>query len=360
MTEYTYSYETMALTASGNLPVPSDINLFLTNLSSTSTRGTPFMEVIVQFTETDTTYAVYNTVLKYLSLNNFFTTTNNADELIIPDQSESYYKLIYKNDKRFYCCDNQLYYANKALAYTPSNLYFKYKNSDYGQVTIPSGNLQTPNPSSNAYVINTVQRNSIFYYYSGTTVYTLIDFTNSQNTSYGFTIYIMTAYANQISNTVSFASLPNLFPALMDETLVGSGNTLPKNWIYTYYVLDKKTNIEAVSVGSAYLTNDGLKNVYVFLDPKYSSIIYNQTLVTYPTVVANSTITTTTTFNGINQSSSSSGSCTETSDGYQVNDTLNAASDATNSVNAAISALNTSGAGMLTSVTTIETTLTKQ
>jgi len=360
MSEYTYSYQTMSLTASGNLSVPTDINFFLTNLSSVSTRGTPYMEIIVQLTETDTSYAIYNNVLKYLSDDNFFTTTCNSDELVIPDQSESYYKLINKNDKRVYCCDNQVYYANKALAYTPSNLYFKYKNSDYGQLTIPSGNLETPNSDTYSYAINSVSRNTIFYYYTGTTVYTLIDFTNSQNTSYGFTIYIMQSYSNQISDSVSFAALPNLYPVLMNETIVGSGNSIPKNWLYTYFVLDENTSIQAVSVGTAYLTQDGLRNSYVFLDPTYSSVIYDQTLITCPNVIANSTITTKTTFVSKNQSSSSSGSCTETADGYEVNDTLNAASDVTNSVNAAISALNTSGTGILTSVTTIETTLTKQ
>lgn len=359
MSQYVYSYQTMSLTASGNVKVPSDVNLYITNEFSVSTRGTPYMEVIVQLTETDTSYAVYNNMLKYLSDNNFFTTTNSADELIIPDQSESYYKLIHKNDKRVYCCDNQVYYGNKALAYTPSNLYFKYKNSDYGQVTIPSGNLQTPNPDTAAYVINSIQRNSIFYYYSGTTVYTLIDFTNSLNTSYGFTIYIMQSYANQVINTVSFATLSNLYPVLMNESTVGSGNTIPKNWLYTYFVLDKTISLEAVSVGTAYFLQDGLKNSYIFLDPAYSSVIYDQTLATQPTIVASSTITTNTTFNSITQSNSSSGSCTETADGYEVNATLNAASDTTNSVNAAISALNTTGAGKITSVTTIKTIIEK-
>jgi hypothetical protein len=311
----------MSLTASGNLVVPPDINFFITNLSSVSTRGTPYMEIIVQLTETDTSYAIYNNVLKYLSDYNFFTTTCNSDELVIPDKSELYYKLINKNDKRVYCCDNQVYYANKALAYNPSNLYFKYKNSEYGQLTIPSGNLQTPNPNTNSYVINYVSRNTIFYYYTGTTVYTLIDFTNSQNTSYGFTIYIMQSYCNQVLEGVSFATLPNLYPILMDESIVGSGNTLPKNWLYTYFVLDKGTTLQAVSVGTAYITQDGLKNSYVFLDPTYSNIVYEKTLITYPSVIANSTITTNTTFVSKNQSSSSSGSCTETADGFQVNDT---------------------------------------
>jgi hypothetical protein len=170
----------------------------------------------------------------------------------------------------------------------------------------------------------------------------------------------MQSYCNQVLEGVSFATLPNLYPILMDESIVGSGNTLPKNWLYTYFVLDKGTTLQAVSVGTAYITQDGLKNSYVFLDPTYSNIVYEKTLITYPSVIANSTITTNTTFVSKNQSSSSSGSCTETADGFQVNDTLNAASDVTNSVNAAISALNTSGVGMLTSVTTIKTSIDKR
>ena len=357
MSEYAYSYDTMSLTASGNLPVPKDINLFITNLFSSSTRGTPYMEIIVQLNETDTSYAIYNNMLKYISTQNFFTTTCDSDELIIPNQNESYYKLIYKNDKRVYCCDNQVYYGNKALAYSPSNLYFKYKNSIFGELTLPSGNYQTPNKDTSAYVINSVGRNSIFYYYSGSTVYTLIDFTNSQNTRYGFSIYIMQSYSNQIINGINFATLPNAYSLLMNEAIVGSGNTIPKNWIYTYFVLDKTISLEVVSVGTAYITQDGLKNSYVFLDPRYSSVIYEQTLATRPNISGQSKITTTTTFNSNKQSSSSSGTCTETADGYSSNDVLIAASDTTNSVNSAITSLNPQGSGKLTSLTTIETIL---
>ena len=361
MSEYAYSYQTMSLTASGNLSLPSDNTFYLTNSFSNSTRGTPYMEIIVQLSETDTTYAVYNNVLKYLGSNEFFTTTNNADEIDIPEQTNNYYKLIYKNDKRVYTCDNQVYYGNIATQYTPSNLYFNFKNSNYGQLTIPAGNQETPNSDTNAYAINSVDRNSIFYYYSGTTVYTLIDFTNSQNTSYGFTIYIMQSYCNQVSDSVTFATLPHLYGTLMDENIVGSGNTIPKNWLYTYFTISKDQQyVEAVSVGTAYLTQDGCKNSYVFLDPTYSNILYEQTLVSAPTVNATSTIKTSTTFvNSDKESNSSSGSATLTADGYVVNDTLNSASDTTNSVNAAISALDTTGAGQLTSVTTIRTTIRK-
>lgn len=364
MTEYIYSYETMSLTSMGNLVVPSDINYAITCNFNNSIVGTPYIEVVIQQTETSTSVIVYNSVIQNLSENKCLTTTSNADQLIIPTSSSAYYALINVNDKRVYTCDNYLSYANKALALTPTNLYFKYKNSN-GCMQVTSNRAQSitsTNKSTSAslpYTVETVSENCIYYYYSNRAVYLLIDYTNTLNTSYGFTIYIMQSYCNQKTKNINSSNLDTLYDLLIDEKLVGSGNTLPSNWVYCYYIIPNSVMLQAVSVGTIYKTRDGLSNAYVYLDPTYCNKVYESTLKTQPSNVAESKITTTASFRSQTLSSSSSGTSTLSVDGYNVADTLNAGSNATDAINAAISslALPSSGTGTLTTTTTINTSM---
>jgi hypothetical protein len=134
------------------------------------------MELIFQIDETDTSYTIYNTFLKYTSEDYAYVETHDASQLIIPVTSQYYYKLIYTNDKRYYTCDQQIYYGYTSNATGPDTLYFYYKNNKKAICKLPNGNTVTPG-SGGAYTVSEVSRNSVFTYYSGTTVYLLIDFT---------------------------------------------------------------------------------------------------------------------------------------------------------------------------------------
>jgi hypothetical protein len=268
------SYETMILSSLGNQIVPSTANLFLTNQSTSSTRFSPYMELIFQIEETDTSYAIYNTFLKYVSEDVAYVETHDASQLIIPPKSDYYYALIYVNDKRYYTCDQQIYYGYTSSTTGPDTLYFKYKNNQKAICKLPNGNAVTPS-SGGAYTVSDVNRNSIFTYYSGTTVYLLIDFNNSLNTTYGFTIFIMQSYTTQIYPVTS-NNLTELAPVLENQEIVGSGNTIPSNFVYSYLILPKNITLQAVSVETAYLIQDGLNNSYVYLDPSFSNTIYSQ------------------------------------------------------------------------------------
>ena len=103
----------------------------------------------------------------------------------------------------------------------------------------------------------------------------MIDFNNSLNTTYGFTIFIMQSYTTQIYPVTS-NNLTELASVLENKEIVGDDNTMPQNFVYSYLVLPKNITLQAVSVGTAYLLQDGLNNSYVFLDPLYSNTIYDQ------------------------------------------------------------------------------------
>ena len=368
MADYTYSYETMTLTSTGNLVVPNDINYTITSNFNNSIRGTPYIEIVIKPTKTSTYAIVYNSVLNNLATNNFLTTTSNASELIMPPESFEYYALLNVNDNRVYMCDNFLSYENKALALTPTNLYFKYKNSN-GCIQVTSNrsqalpNINTTSNSSQTqalpYTLQMVNENSIYYYYANQVVYLLIDYTNNLNTSYGFTIYIMQSYCNQVTKNVNMSNLNMLYDLLIDEQVVGSGKTLPSNWCYASYNIPNPELIQAVSAGIIYKTRDGLSNAYVYLDPKYCNKLYESTLKTKPNNVATSIIKTTATFSNETLSSSSSGTSTLSANGYTINDTLNAGSNASDAINSAIGSLSlpTSGTGKVTTTTTINTSM---
>jgi hypothetical protein len=358
----------MSLTSTGNLVVPSDINYTLTCNFNSSIRGVPYIEIVIQKTKLSTFAIVYNSVLYNLSQNDFLTTTSNASELIIPTSSAEYYALINVNDNRVYTCDNYLSYEPKSKTQPPTNLYFKYANSN-GCMQVTSNRAQPfPTTSTNSkqsksqslpYTVESVDENSIYYYYSNKVAYLLIDYNNSLNTSYGFTIYIMQSYCTQVTKDINSSNLNMLYDLLIDESLVGSGNTLPSNWTYSSYNIPNSAVLQSVSVGTIYKTRDGLSNAYIYVNPTYCNKLYEATLKTSPTKIAESNITTTATFRNQTTSSSSSGTSTLSVNGYNVSDTLNAGADAVDAINSAISSLSlpTSGTGTVTTTTTIHTSM---
>ena len=268
------SYGEMVLTSNGNKIIKNGANIFVTNQNGTSTRYAPYMELIIQINEGDTQYAIYNSFLKYTSDDVTYVETNDASQLIIPPKTSQYYRLYDINDKRYYTCDQQIYYGFNSTTIGPPTLYFHYKNNQKAILKIPNGNAVTPS-NNGVYTINEVNRNTVFSYYSSTTVYILIDFDNTLKTKYGFSIFVMQSYCTQVF-AVNPSNLSILGSLLEDEKIVGQGNTLPSNFVYSYLILDKEITLQVVSVGKAYLTQDGLKNSYIFLDPAYSNTIYEQ------------------------------------------------------------------------------------
>lgn len=274
MSSTSVSYQEMVLSSTGNKVVKSGANLYVTNQVTSSTRYSPYMELIFQINEGDTQYAIYNTFLKYTSDDLAYAETNDSSQLIIPPRTDQYYSVYYINDKRYYTCDQQIYYGFTSTTTGPSTLYFRYKNNPKGVLKIPNGNAVTPS-SGGAYTVNQVTRNTVFSYYPGTTIYLLIDFGNSMKTKYGFTIFVMQSYTTQVY-PVDQNSLTVLGSILADEKIVGKGHTIPSTFIYSYLVLPKNITLQVVSVGTAYLTQDGLNNSYTYLDPTYSNQVYEQ------------------------------------------------------------------------------------
>jgi len=321
------SYETIFLTAIGDLGIPDGVNFFFTNSLSTSSRNSPYMELIFQLNEGDTEYAIYNSFLKYTSQDDDFIETNDADQLIIPPTSKDYYRLIYKNDKRFYTCDTQMYYGFTDTSIGPPTLYFSYKNCPNAILKIPNGNGVLPS-TGGAYTVSNVSRNAIFWYYPSTTVYLLIDFNNSLNTIYGFTIFVMQSYCKQIY-PVTIEKLSTLNEVLIDPLIVGSDGVLPKNWIYSYLILNKQFYLNAVSIGTAYQTQDGVSNTYTYVDPNYCNTIYEQVTTKQDLIFINAKSTTLckTTFKNNTQSVTASASATATSTGTTLTDSFQSSAD---------------------------------
>lgn len=327
------SYQTIVLTALGNLEIPDGVNFYFTNRFNTSTRNSPYMELIFQINEGDTEYAIYNTFLKYTSNNLSIVETNDADQIIIPPTSKDYYRLEYMNDKRFYTCDSQMYYGFTESSFGPPNLYFSYKNCLNAILQVPNGNGVYPS-SGGAYTVSNVSRYAIFWYYPATTVYLLIDFNNSMNTSYGFSIFVMQSFCKQIY-PVTEEGLNTLNEVLINPDIVGSDNVLPTNWIYSYSILNKDFYLNAVSIGTAYQTQDGLSNTYTYVDPSYCNQIYEQYTTKQDLVFVNSKSTTLckTTFKNDTQLVTASATATATATGNTITDSFQSSAD--NSVNVA-------------------------
>lgn len=268
------TYDQIILTSNGNLPIPPGVDLYITNNDTISTRYSPYMELIFQLNEGDTSYAVYNNFLKYQTSGLEYIETHVSDDLIIPPRTSQYYSVFYKNDKRFYTADQQIYYSFQSNTVGPNELYFTYKNNSKAICKIPNGNSTTPSGAGD-YIANTINRNSIFKYYGGSPVFLLVDFSNQMNTNYGFTIWIMQSYSNQIYS-VTQSNITLLSSVLKDESIVGSGNTLPDFMTYSYCNIPANSSIQAVSLNIAYLIQDGVGNSYIYLDPTYSDILYNK------------------------------------------------------------------------------------
>ncbi|MEL7377919.1 MAG: hypothetical protein AAFN65_13285, partial [Bacteroidota bacterium] len=98
-----------------------------------------------------------------------------------------------------------------------------------------------------AYTVNTVERNTAWYYYKGQQVYILEDPSGK--------CFIMQSYSQKIDNNLQLEDL---------ETL-GSRLNLPSGWSYKLVILEDDFILESQN-GEAELVSDDLENAYQYLN----------------------------------------------------------------------------------------------
>jgi hypothetical protein len=144
----------------------------------------------------------------------------------------------------------------------------------------------------------------------------------------------MQSYCKQVF-PVTLEQLNTLDSILINPEIVGPENVLPNNWIYSYLILNKETYLNAVSIGTAYQTQDGLNNTYTFLDPEYSNQIYDQYLTSQDLIKidAKSTTLCKTIFKNNTETLTASASATASATGNNIIDAFQSSAD--NSMNTA-------------------------
>lgn len=108
-----------------------------------------------------------------------------------------------------------------------------------GQLSTPVG---TPLVGDQYYVVNTVQRDTVWVYLAGTLVYQLTDPDGN--------VYVMQSYSTQLNPSLTLDGLPTLAQSL----------TLPAGWQFGTQTLDEQLNL--VTGGTAYVVNDNFANSY--------------------------------------------------------------------------------------------------
>lgn len=108
-----------------------------------------------------------------------------------------------------------------------------------GQLTAPVG---TPLVGDQHYVVNTVQRDTVWTYLQGTMIYQLTDPDGN--------VYVMQSYSTQVNPDLSLDELPTLAQTL----------SLPSGWTFTTETLDQQLNL--VTGGTAYVVNDDFADSY--------------------------------------------------------------------------------------------------
>lgn len=112
-----------------------------------------------------------------------------------------------------------------------------------GQLQIPVGQ---PTIGSDPYVVNTVQRDTIYVFKKGLQVFELTDPDGN--------VYVMQSYSQQVDPSLSFAKLPDIGPT----------NQLPEGWSYAARRLTEDLTLTAS--GTTQIVNDYYRNTYQ-IDP---------------------------------------------------------------------------------------------
>jgi hypothetical protein len=112
-----------------------------------------------------------------------------------------------------------------------------------GQLQTPVGQ---PTIGTDPYVVNTVQRNTIYLFKAGRQVFELTDPSGN--------VYVMQSYSQQVEPSLSLRTLADIGPDLQ----------LPEGWSYAARTLDEDLTLTAS--GSTQIVNDYYKNTYQ-IDP---------------------------------------------------------------------------------------------
>ena len=108
-----------------------------------------------------------------------------------------------------------------------------------GQLSAPVG---TPAVGDQYYVVNTVDRDTVWTYLKGTAIFELTDPDGN--------VYVMQSYSTQLNPALNLQELPTLAQTL----------DLPSGWTFTTENLDEQLNL--VTGGTAYVVNDNFVNSY--------------------------------------------------------------------------------------------------
>ena len=112
-----------------------------------------------------------------------------------------------------------------------------------GQLEVPVG---APPVGNDPYVVNTVQRNTIYTFKKGLQVFELTDPNGN--------VYVMQSYSQQMDPSLTLAKLPDIGPT----------KQLPEGWSYAARRLTEELTLTAS--GSTQIVNDYHRNTYQ-IDP---------------------------------------------------------------------------------------------
>jgi hypothetical protein len=107
------------------------------------------------------------------------------------------------------------------------------------ELQVPVGQ---PTIGTDAYEVNTVQRNTIYLFKQGRQVFELTDPSGN--------VYVMQSYSQQIDPSLSLTTLAD----------IGPGNQLPEGWSYAARTLTEDLTLTAD--GSTQIVNDYYRNTY--------------------------------------------------------------------------------------------------
>ena len=149
----------------------------------------------------------------------------------------------------------------------PNNLYFKFITSN---TIFPIAKVEGSAAGSGgvAYVSGTVYRNNMWIYYPYTQIYVLIR-SNDNINSYGFSIWVLQSYTNQIDETLTLNTLPYI------GTILANNLTKPLPSNICFSVINLSQYLNSSSIGNIYVMQDSLNNTYQYIDPTYCNFLYN-------------------------------------------------------------------------------------
>lgn len=237
-------------------------NIIIYNNFNQTTRNSAYLELIFNMGVAGQS-TVYNS-FAFKNMKNI-ASISDSSELIIPATSPNYISLVYANIKRYFMMDMLISYGPITGA-GPDNLYFKFTTSNTIFPIAKVESSTTGGGGSNPYVAGPVYRTNMWIYYPYTQIYVLIRSNDNMN-SYGFSIWVMQSYTNQIDTTLTLNTLPYI-----GTILANNSTPLPSNMCFSIINLSQYLN--TTSIGNVDVMQDTLNNTYQYLDPTYCNFLY--------------------------------------------------------------------------------------